>query len=146
LYKRCRSTQEGTEREAKHTKESKHWLSQTFTSNHCAALLEKESEDQQKKADPENSAKSPPVCISDVKNISALIQLLEQIAKEEYEIKALADNQVKVQTKTSESYRIIIKALAEKHAKSHVKIKRRKMLQSSVKNMHYSINPEEIKI
>jgi hypothetical protein len=40
----------------------------------------------------------------------------EQIAKQQYEIKALADSQVKVQPKTSESYRTIIEALADKHA------------------------------
>jgi hypothetical protein len=57
--------------------------------------------------------------LTDVKNISPLIQLLEQIAKQQYEIKALADNQVKVQPKTSESYRTIIKALAEKRTEFH---------------------------
>jgi hypothetical protein len=39
-YKRGRSTQEGTEREAKHVKESEHWLNQTSTSN-CYTALEK---------------------------------------------------------------------------------------------------------
>jgi hypothetical protein len=37
-----------------------------------------------------------------------------KIAKRQYEIKAVADNQVKVQPKTSESYRTIIEAVAEK--------------------------------
>jgi DNA-binding protein H-NS len=58
--------------------------------------------------------KLPPIYITDIKIISPLIQLLEQIEKQQYEIKALADNQVKVQPKTSESYRVIIKALAKK--------------------------------
>jgi hypothetical protein len=44
-YKRGRSTQE-TEREAKHTKQSEHWLNQTTTSNRHTALREEESEDQ----------------------------------------------------------------------------------------------------
>jgi hypothetical protein len=35
--------------------------------------------------------KPPPIYITDVKNISPPIQLLEQIAKQQYEIKALAD-------------------------------------------------------
>jgi hypothetical protein len=82
-----------------------------------AALLEEESEKQQK-AGPENTPKPPPIYITDVKNIAPLIQLLEQIAKQ-HEAKSLADNQVKVQTKTSESYRIIIGALAEKRAEFH---------------------------
>jgi hypothetical protein len=69
-----------------------------------------ESEDQQQKAGPEYTPKPPPIYITDIKNMSPLIQLLEQIAKQQYEIRALVDNQVKVQPKTSESYRIIIKA------------------------------------
>jgi hypothetical protein len=39
-YKRGRSTQEETERGAKHTNESEHWLNQTSTSNRYTALLE----------------------------------------------------------------------------------------------------------
>jgi hypothetical protein len=36
--------------------------------------------------------KPPPIYITDIKNISPLLQLLEQIAKRQYEVKALADN------------------------------------------------------
>jgi hypothetical protein len=82
-YKRGRSTQEENEREAKHTKESEHWLIQTSTSNHYTALLEEGSEDQQQKASPENTPEPRPIYITDVKNISPLIQLLEQIAKQQ---------------------------------------------------------------
>jgi hypothetical protein len=42
-YKRGRSRQDETEREAKHTKESEHGLNQTSTSNRYTALLEEES-------------------------------------------------------------------------------------------------------
>jgi hypothetical protein len=56
--------------------------------------------------------KPPPIYISDVKNISPLIQLLEQIEKQQCEITALTENQVKVKPKTSESYRTIIKSLS----------------------------------
>jgi hypothetical protein len=118
-YKRGRSTQQGTEREAKHAKQSEHSLKQTSTSNRYTALLEVESEDQQQKAGPENSPKPSPIYITDVTNISPLIQLLEQIVIQQYEVKALAHNQVKVQPKTSESYRTIIKALAEKRTQFH---------------------------
>jgi phage I-like protein len=93
-------------------------LKQTSTPNRYTALLEEEGEDQQHKAGPENTPK-PPIYITDVKNISQLIQLLNQIAKHQYEIKALADNQVKVQLNTSESYRTIKKALAEKRTEFH---------------------------
>jgi hypothetical protein len=43
------------ESEAKHAKESEHWLNQTSTSNRYAALLEEGSEAQQRKAGPENT-------------------------------------------------------------------------------------------
>jgi hypothetical protein len=48
------------------------------------------------------------------------MQLLEQIPKQQYENKALTDNQVNVHPKTSESYRTIIKALAKKHTEFHM--------------------------
>jgi hypothetical protein len=119
-YKRGRSTQEGTDREAKHVKESEHWLNQTSTSICYTALIEEKTEDLQKKAGPENTPKTPPIYITDVTNISTLIQLLEQTAIQQYEITALAHNQVKVQPKTSESYRIIIKALAKERMQFHM--------------------------
>jgi hypothetical protein len=118
-YKRGRSTQEETEREAKLAKESEQWLNQTSTSSHYTALLEEESEDHQQKSGPENTPEPPPVYITDVTNISPLIQLLEQIATQQYEDKALADNQVKVQPKTSDSYRTITQVLVEKRMEFH---------------------------
>jgi hypothetical protein len=45
---------EETEREAKHTKESEHWLNQTCTSNSYTNLLE----GQQQEAEPENTPKT----------------------------------------------------------------------------------------
>jgi hypothetical protein len=45
--------------------------------------------------------------------------VLKQIAFHRNQAKALADNQVKAQPKTSESYRTIIKALAEKDTQFH---------------------------
>jgi hypothetical protein len=82
-YKRRRSTQDRTDKEAKHGKQSEHWLNQTSTSNRYTALLEEESEDQQK-AGNENTPKPPPIYITDITNISPLIQLLEQIAIQQY--------------------------------------------------------------
>jgi hypothetical protein len=116
-YKRGRSTQDETDKGAKHAKQSEHWLNQTSTSNRYTAPLEEESEEQQKAVN-ENMPK-PPIYITDVTNISQLIQLLEKIVIQLYEIKALAHNQVKVQHKTSESYRTVIKALTEKRALFH---------------------------
>jgi hypothetical protein len=80
--------------------------------------------------------------ITDVQNITQLIQLLEQIANQHYEIKALAE----IQPKTSESYRTITKALADKRTQFHTyKLKELKSYRVMLKNMHCSINPEEMK-
>jgi hypothetical protein len=57
-YRRSRSTQEETEREAKHTKENEHWLNESSTSNLYTALLDEGSEDRQQKAGPENTKTS----------------------------------------------------------------------------------------
>jgi hypothetical protein len=91
-YKRGRSTQEENEWEAKLAKESEHYLNQTSTSNRYTALLEEVSEAQQQKAGLEITPKPPPIYTTEVKNISPFIQLLEQIAKQQYEIKALSHN------------------------------------------------------
>jgi hypothetical protein len=55
--------------------------------------------------------KPPPVYVTGVQNNSPMIQLSEQIAKEQYEIKALADNQVKVQPKIAVLQRAFLKTL-----------------------------------
>jgi hypothetical protein len=47
------------------------------------------------------------------------LEISHQITKQQYEIKFLAGNQVEVPPKTSESYRIIIKALSEKRTEFH---------------------------
>jgi hypothetical protein len=49
----------------------------------------------------------PPIYITYFKNISPPIQLLEQNAEQQYEIKAVADNQVKVDPETYDFYRTI---------------------------------------
>jgi hypothetical protein len=144
-YKRGRSIQEGPESQAKHAKESEHWLNQTSTSNRYTALLEEECEDHQQKAGSESTPKAPPIYITDVTNISPLIQQLQQVAKQQYEIKALADSEVKVQPKTFESYRIIMKALAEKRTEFHTYKLKEETSCRVVLNMHCSINPEEIR-
>jgi hypothetical protein len=99
--------------------QSQQWPNQTFTSNHYTALSEEESVYQQLKVGPENMPKALPIFVTDVRNTSPLLQLLEHIAKEQYEIKALAGSQVEVQPKTSDSYRTIIKTLAKNHTESH---------------------------
>jgi hypothetical protein len=44
-YRRGRSTQDGAAKEAKHDKQSEHWLNRTPASNRYTAVLEEESEE-----------------------------------------------------------------------------------------------------
>jgi hypothetical protein len=67
----------------------------------CLAVLQEESEGQQKTSH-SSTPKLPPIYVTGIQNISPMIQLFEQTAKEQYEIKALASNKVKVQSKNSE--------------------------------------------
>jgi hypothetical protein len=104
------------------------------------------NDNRKQRAGPENTPRPPPNYITDVTNSSPLIQLLEQMAVQPYEVKALAHNQVKVQPKISESYQTIIKALAEKRKQFRTyKLKEERNYRVVLKNIHYSISPEEIK-
>jgi hypothetical protein len=76
--------------------------------------METNNPESQHNPGPEHTPKPPPIYIQDVTSIPPLLQLLEQVSAQQYETKALADNQVKVQPATTDSYRAITKALAEK--------------------------------
>ena len=79
--------------------------------------------------------------------MSSLVQLLDSITKQQYEIKALTNDQIKVQPKAPKSYRIIVKALTEKTQNStHTnKPKVERNYKVVLKNLHYSINTDDIK-
>jgi hypothetical protein len=65
-------------------------------------LLEEDNNKQQQKVGPRNTPKPPPIYVTDVTTISPLIQLLEQIAKQQYELKALKA------TRSKSSQRVLI--------------------------------------
>jgi hypothetical protein len=57
--------------------------------------------------------------VAGVQNIQPLKELLVTIGGEEFELKVLQDNQVKIQPKSSDKYTTTIKALAEKRTEFH---------------------------
>jgi hypothetical protein len=101
-------------------KESEYWLNQPSTSNRYTTLLVEESEGQQHRTGPKNMLKPPTIYITGIKIISPLVQLLEQMSKPQYNIKALAGSQVKVQPKTSECYGTVVKTLSGKLTEFHI--------------------------
>jgi hypothetical protein len=71
--------------------------------------------------------------------------LLDQTALQLYEIKALAHNQVRIQPKTPDAHRAIIKVLADKNTSFHTfKPKEERPYRVVLKNMNFSINPSDI--
>jgi hypothetical protein len=61
----------------------------------------------------------PPIYVTGVQNISPMIQLLEQTAKEQYGIEALPDNHIEFQSKTSACYDTNVKSLAQRCTEFH---------------------------
>jgi hypothetical protein len=95
---------------------------------------------------PNTPNKPPSIYIQNVITIPLLLQLLDQVAPRAYETKVLAQNQVKVQPKTSDAYRTIVKALADKHTEFHTyKPKEERNYRVVLKHMHYSVDPADIK-
>jgi hypothetical protein len=74
------------------------------------------------------------------------MQLLNQTAHQQYVITSLASNQVRVQPTTSDLYRSITHAHTENRVEFHTfKTKGERNYRVVLKNMHYSINPDDIK-
>jgi hypothetical protein len=145
-HKRRRIPHDNTVLHTKQNKEDAYWLDAPTNTNRFSALTDEEGSDQQCTEMTEHTPKPPPLYVYGVKNISPLVQLLDQVAKLQYEIKALNNDQVRVQPKSAEHYRIIIKALSEKHTEFHTyKLKEERGYKVVLKNMHHSISTEDIK-
>ena len=68
---------------------------------------------------PQTTPRSPPIFVAGVQNIQPLSQLLIEIATDAFELKLLQGDQVKIQPKTPDAYKTIIKALAVKSTEFH---------------------------
>ena len=81
-----------------------------------------------------------------VKNVQPLLKLLNEVAPNEFEMKILKNDEVKVQPKTEEKYSVITKSLIEKNAKFHTfKLKSERPFNVVLKGLHYSTAVEDIK-
>lgn len=90
--------------------------------------------------DPDTEVKSPkppPIYVDQVFNIQPLTDLLAEIACEEYEIKILKGEEVKIQPKTTLAYRTIVKELQKKGTEFHTyKLKQDRSFRVVLKNIH----------
>lgn len=90
--------------------------------------------------------KPPPIFVAGVKRITPLIELLNEITPGKYTVKALHNDEVKIQPTTGKEYSTIIKALEEKQTEFHTyQPKQSKPFRVVLKNVHPSVNEEELK-
>jgi PAX-interacting protein 1 len=84
--------------------------------------------------------------VSGVQNIQPLKKLLVAVTGDDFELKVLTGNQVKIQPKTADKYKTIIQALAEKHTEFRMyQPKEDTSFRTVLRGMHYSTATSEIK-
>jgi len=84
--------------------------------------------------------------VAGVQNIHPLKELLVTIAGDDFELKVLQGNQVKIQPKSSDKYTTIIKALAEKRTEFHTyQPKTDRSFRTVLRGLHYSTDTQDIK-
>lgn len=90
--------------------------------------------------------KPPPIFVDNVYNIQPLLTLLNENVPEKYEIKVLNHDRVKIQPKLPEAYSKIVKMLEERNTEFFTyRLKNERNFRVFLRNMHYSVNPEDIK-
>lgn len=146
---RKRNRNSPDQRTVKQTRISDYWLNPSVvTSNRFSNLENEENKDKIENETNQHKkiAKPPPIFVQGVKSISPLTHLLETIAKDNYELKVLGSEQVKIQAKSSEIYSTIIKALEQKKTEFHsYQPKQTRAFRTVLKNMHPSADLVELK-
>lgn len=95
----------------------------------------------------EKPIKPPPIFVDKVENIQPLISLLNNYAQNNYELKVLNNEQVKIQPKTPDAYREIVKQLEIKNTEFYTyKPKQERSFKVVLKNIHPSTDLNDIKL
>ncbi|KNE88947.1 hypothetical protein PSTG_17601, partial [Puccinia striiformis f. sp. tritici PST-78] len=90
--------------------------------------------------------KPPPIFVDGVSNIQPLYQMLNEIAKDSYDIKIVKSDQVKIQIKTADTYSVVVKELEAKHTQFYTyKPKQERCFKVVLRNIHPSINVNDLK-
>lgn len=122
-------------RNLKQTKLNNDWLSSPLQINNRFAILGNDEQQGESVTPTDNPAKPPPIYIDRVSNIQPLTKLLNDIAKDEDEIKVLRAEKVKVQPKTTQIYTTIIKELQKRGTEFHTfKLKQERSFRVVLKN------------
>ncbi|GAB0086549.1 hypothetical protein DMENIID0001_006350 [Sergentomyia squamirostris] len=88
----------------------------------------------------------PPIFVHNVEQIQPLYTLLDEMAPNGYILKPFVNNQVKIQLKTIDLYRSVLKALQEKGTQLHsYQIKSERTFRVVLRNLHHSTDLTELK-
>lgn len=124
---------------------SPYWLSKDNSSTNRFAPLQIEAE-HQNNPNSERISKPPPIFVDNVSNIQPLILFLNEIAKDQFDLRNLRNQQVKIMPKTPEFYKIIICELEKKNTEFFTyKLKEERSFKVILRNMHPSVNIEDLK-
>lgn len=129
----------------KQVKITDYWLNpNTETTNRFQELIEEGNEPPKVV---EKTPKPPPLFIAGVKSLKPLTDLLKAVAKEEYQIKILGNDEVKLQTKTITDYRLLVTELEKKNTEFHsYKAKQLRSFRTVLRGLHPSVDIAEIKL
>lgn len=124
----------------------------TLTQNRFQPLAngEKISDSTSSEENSESSAskvpKPPPIFIPDVADVKPLIKMLDGVAKENYFIKTIGNNQIKLQTTETNYYREIVNLLKVEKVNFHTyQLKQDRTYRAVIRNLHHTTDIEELK-
>lgn len=131
----------------KQTKLSNYWLGAPPNGNNRFSILDESDDEEEEKQPSKIIPKPPPIYITGVANIQPLRNLLNQIAGNEYQMKVLNTDEVKVQPKTEQMYSKLTKALNERNTQFHTyKLKSDKTFNVVLRGIHHSTPHEDIRV
>jgi len=102
----------------KQPKRNRHQLSKPVRATNSFEELKEVLDDKNNNIRMEKTAKPPSILIHKINNFSLLLQLLKEVATDEYEIKIM-NEQTKMQPKSSITYVNIVKELKNKNMEFH---------------------------
>lgn len=124
-----------------------HWLSAPVTVSNSFEGLDNEEISEPAFEYGDKNSKPPLIFVDKVENIIPLTKLLNDTVKENYELKILRAEQVKIQPKSTTAYSVIVKELRNKGTEFHTfKLKQDRSFRVVLKNMHPLTDVQELKM
>ncbi|XP_050677224.1 uncharacterized protein LOC126973896 [Leptidea sinapis] len=141
--KRLRNSPDAQTRTLKQTKLN-YWLVAPVTTSNRFDLLDDES---QITANPApKPIRPPPIFVDKVSNMQPLSKMLEEVASNDYVIKVLQGERVKIQSKSSDTYCLIYKELKKRNTEFFTyQPKQNRSFRVVLKHMHPSTDTDDLK-